>query len=250
MENASKALIMAGSVLISLLVIGALLLMFNNLSSYQESDLQNTREKQVIEFNNQFATYNRENIRGNELYSLINKVIDYNTRKTIEGNAGGIEIGYKPMTIKFSLKSDNGKTHHDFAINEPKLFSKDDYTIAKTAGIFENDILNTIQEIEDEFGNEVLSKLSTAITKVFIDNSETEQRKKQAVESFNNIVNSRDKINNFNEINEDSEIRKDIYTYYEYVQFKRAKFDCIKCEYDKDTGRIILMEFKFNGNIQ
>ena len=34
MENASKALIMAGSILIGLMVIGALLLMFNSLSSY------------------------------------------------------------------------------------------------------------------------------------------------------------------------------------------------------------------------
>ncbi len=33
MENASKALIMAGSVLIALLIIGALILMFNNLSN-------------------------------------------------------------------------------------------------------------------------------------------------------------------------------------------------------------------------
>ena len=35
MENASKALIMAGGVMIALLIIGSLLLMFNNLSSYQ-----------------------------------------------------------------------------------------------------------------------------------------------------------------------------------------------------------------------
>ena len=37
MENASKALVMAGGILIALLVIGALLLMFNQVSDYQRS---------------------------------------------------------------------------------------------------------------------------------------------------------------------------------------------------------------------
>ena len=44
MENASKALLMAAGVLIALIIIGALLLMFNNLSNYQETNTQNTRE--------------------------------------------------------------------------------------------------------------------------------------------------------------------------------------------------------------
>ena len=44
MENASKALIIAGSVLISLLVIAALVFMFNQLS-----DLRQTQEDASIE---------------------------------------------------------------------------------------------------------------------------------------------------------------------------------------------------------
>ena len=40
MENASKALIMAGSVLIALMIIGALLLMFNSISNYQQTDTE------------------------------------------------------------------------------------------------------------------------------------------------------------------------------------------------------------------
>ena len=80
MENASKALIIAGSVLIALMIIGALLLMFSNLSNYQGTDTQGTREAQVVEFNNQFETYNRNDIRGSDMISLMNRVVDYNTR--------------------------------------------------------------------------------------------------------------------------------------------------------------------------
>ena len=72
MENASKALIMAGSVLIALMIIGALVLMFSNLTSYQETNTRSTRSAQITEFNNQFETYNRKDVRGSDLYSLLN----------------------------------------------------------------------------------------------------------------------------------------------------------------------------------
>lgn len=39
-------------------------------------------------------------------------------------------------------------------------------------------------------------------------------------------------------------------TYYEYVQFKRAKFDCVSTEYNQQTGRIIRMIFKFTGKFE
>lgn len=251
MENASKALLMAGSVLISLLVIGALLLMFNNLSSYQESNIQNTREAQVIEFNNQFANYNRENVRGNELYSLLNKVIDYNKRKTIEGDEGAIEIGYKPMTIEFSLKSKDGsKNRMNFTIdNNVRLFrSGNDYTVGKSTNTFEDYIVEELGDIESTYGKDVLTKLTTGFTRIFVDNPD-DNEKSQLVKSFNDIS-TKVEITSFDEIRVDSTIRNDVSKYYEYVQFKRAYFDCVKCEYDKDTGRITYMEFKFNGSFQ
>ena len=45
-------------------------------------------------------------------------------------------------------------------------------------------------------------------------------------------------------------LKKKVDTYYEYVQFKRAKFDCIGTEYDQDTGRILKMNFKFTGKFE
>ena len=107
MENATKALIIAGSVLIALMVIGALLLMFNNLSSYQETNVQGTREAQILEFNNQYETYNRKDVRGSDLYSLLNRAIDYNRRKSTAGtgNDQGQYLAYEPMTIEFTIKT-------------------------------------------------------------------------------------------------------------------------------------------------
>ena len=80
MENASKALIMAASVLIAIVIISAFLLMMSNLTSYQESSYQSNLSAQIAEFNNQYTTYDRSNIRGSDMISLMNRIVDYNKR--------------------------------------------------------------------------------------------------------------------------------------------------------------------------
>lgn len=78
MENASKALIMAGGILIALLVLGALMLMVNNLSSYQDSQDIQTKSSQIAEFNNQFNPYIKSDISMMELKTLYNKIKNNN----------------------------------------------------------------------------------------------------------------------------------------------------------------------------
>ena len=45
-------------------------------------------------------------------------------------------------------------------------------------------------------------------------------------------------------------IKDSIRKYYEYVQFKRALFNCTEMRYDEATGRICEMSFVFNGNFR
>lgn len=144
MENASKALIMAGSVLIALMIIGALLLMFNSLSDYQKTDTTTTREAQVIEFNNQYETYNRKNVRGSDLYSVLNRVVDYNRRKSTEGKGQkdeGQYLAYIPMTIIINFAGKNQNFSADGTI---RLIKMNTYTQSNTQNDFEKDI-NTVK---------------------------------------------------------------------------------------------------------
>lgn len=143
MENASKALIMAGSVLIALMIIGALLLMFNGLSNYQKTDTTTTREAQVIEFNNQYETYNRKNVRGSDLYSVLNRVVDYNRRKSTEGKGKdeGQYLAYIPMTIIINFAGKNQNFSADGTI---RLIKMNTYTQSNTQNDFEKDI-NTVK---------------------------------------------------------------------------------------------------------
>lgn len=259
MENASKALIMAGSVLIALMIIGALLLMINNLSSYQETDTKTARDAQVVEFNNQYETYNRKNVRGSDLYSLLNRAVDYNKRKSTKGTGDkdeGEYLAYQPMEITFDLTPLSGGdwkekfwTSKDSNPNN-HLIRKSSYTVSDTNNEFKTHVYDKVKELETTYGSDSLNNLVIGMSKIFLDKSNpTEDEKKLAVDTFN-ITSKNKKANDFSQLDETSVYRKDVYTYAEYVQFKRAKFDCEETGYNQKTGRIIKMTFKFTGKFE
>ncbi len=245
MENASKALIMAGSVLIALMVIAALVLMFRNITAYQETSTRSTRSTQISEFNSEYETYDRTNVRGSDLYSLLNKVIDYNRRQSTEGTEGsdaGSEIGYEPMSITFTIS--RTELTADGTI---RLFTgnSDTYTVSGDTNTFESSIKSTIDDLEDTYGQSSLTNLTTNLTSIFIDSSDT-QEQQTAVSKFNS-ASKKVSVSSYSEIKSGSTIRNDVYKYYEYVQFKRAYFNCTSTEYNESTGRIISMVFEFTG---
>lgn len=245
MENASKALIMAGSVLIALMIIGALILTFSNLTAYQETNTRSTRSTQMAEFNSQYENYNRKDVRGSDLYSLLNKAIDYNRRESSAGTNWadrGQEMAYEPMVIEFTID----KSELVAPDGASRLFTTNTYTVSGKSNDFGNKVKDEIDDLEGEYGQSSLTNLTTNLTKIFIDDSSTSQEKKEAVQNFNS-ASKKKTVSDFKEINEKSQIRQDVYMYYEYIQFKRAYFDCEKVEYNNETGRITKMEFKFNG---
>lgn len=221
MENASKALIMAGSVLIALMIIGALLLMVNNLSSYQKVGEQNTREAQVVEFNNQFETYLRRNVRGSDMISLMNRIVDYNTRKTDTS-----EERFQRMNISIT----------GINVNNLKYNSGDSNLIASsytqdTIG----DLLTKIQIIEGNYQAKYISALSTNINEVMA----SENKAKEILPK------------NLSDYGGYNEIKNDTAKYYQYSQFKRVYFDYVESgtEYSS-MGRIVKLEFVCNNRLE
>lgn len=94
MENASKALIMAGGVLISLLVISLLVFFFNSIRSWQGTGMAVEQEERDAEFNKQYEVYERD-LYGSELLSLAQKIADYNKRESDSKGYQKIEIRVK-----------------------------------------------------------------------------------------------------------------------------------------------------------
>ncbi len=82
MENASKALLMAGGMVLAILLLTILLYAWNLFSDYQSSDDRLADIENTAKFNQQFTNYDRDDVQGYELISLINQIVDYNERKT------------------------------------------------------------------------------------------------------------------------------------------------------------------------
>lgn len=76
MENASKALIIAGAILLSILIISLGIFIFNQASEITKSS--NLSEVEVLQFNEKFTSFEGEHVRGSEVNSLLNRVVQNN----------------------------------------------------------------------------------------------------------------------------------------------------------------------------
>lgn len=101
MENASKALIMAGSILLSVLVIALLVYGYTNLSALEQTKQDTQDNIELSEYMARFEQFNRT-LYGSELLSLGNLQEDYNT--AIRRYGGENQDGYQSVSITVIIK--------------------------------------------------------------------------------------------------------------------------------------------------
>lgn len=82
MENASKALIFAGGLLISMLIVAALIFTISQVRNLKSQEQQAEQTDEVAEYNNKFNKYASENLYGVDLISLCNEVSNYNAKES------------------------------------------------------------------------------------------------------------------------------------------------------------------------
>lgn len=73
MENASKALLMAGGILIAILIIAVLVRSFTTVSMFQKAKLTEEEQAQLVAFNEQYTKYLGQYVYGTEVRTLMNK---------------------------------------------------------------------------------------------------------------------------------------------------------------------------------
>lgn len=306
MENASKALLIAGGILILIILVSLVLLVKGNISNYyaSEEELKMTEDK--TKFNEQFTRYNRNDVAGYELISLSNKIIDYNERLSSETSEGN---DVKANPVKISIILWKGNNPSDDAKNKLSydgnfyLLLKNNKPINKL--IEENSYLNknknnkSTLEVFNESARELeknskyLKGLTKNIDKIILKEgnnsnqlskawSYDDTRKKwskpsestdkegdttkllnailkfesitqsskysnklkedKSYSSYSNVATQYDNMLNDNGIN--------MYKYYEYSQFTKAKFKCTSLKYDDTTGKVNELTFEFTGEIE
>lgn len=72
MENASKALLIAGGVLIAILIVSVLVVTINIINSNQKAKEQALVTEQLVEFNQKYEAYNKKALRGTDIITLKN----------------------------------------------------------------------------------------------------------------------------------------------------------------------------------
>lgn len=244
MENATKALLMAAGILIAIIVLSLAIVVYGRVTSYYQLKQRNISEEQLTAFNNEYSVYDREDVTGFELVSLINKTIDYNQNKVYGASNTGdsdeqLGDGYEEMSIKVKLSdSRNWVLFNNQQIIE---YNGKNNTSGKrqllTSAILE------MQELERYVNPSDLTKLTSYITDL---NSITSI---DALKKFLVEKTGKDYSNAFTMVQATNanKIKEKIEKYDDFLTFKRATFSCNgidgneRIEYK--NGQIVKMSF-------
>ena len=228
MENASKALLMAGGVLIALLVISLVVLAFTQMSDYQKSQSDLVKTGQLAEFNEQFVQYVRDDINGIDLVTLANKVVSFNQKESGPG-----EINYE-QKIKLTIDMLGYQNKYNGT-----LFANSKYIIGKGGNDDFKYITNKYTALEQKYNIKTMGQLSSNLEtlKNYYKNGSSDGKTIKEI-TGKEISELENKFRN----NDFSDIEK----YSEYVEFKSAKFKGLEPEYI--NGQISELKFKYIGN--
>lgn len=92
MENASKALLIAGGVLIAILIVSVLVVTLNIVNSNQRTREKALATEQLAEFNQKYEAYNKKALRGTDIITLKNMAKSEGNAVTVKVTNGTEEI--------------------------------------------------------------------------------------------------------------------------------------------------------------
>ena len=224
MENASKALIIAGSVLMAVLVIGALMLMYNQIADIEQTKTDNDELSKMEDYSKKFEEYNGT-IYGSELFSLANLQDDYTKRYKQED-------GYTKITIKVIINN---------SISGTSYFQSGENDINKILAA-KNDIEKDITEFEDKnkFKGKTVKYYSQLTIREIADiygvnfssddlESDVEDKIRQKGGEAKRLIEAIAEYKNIKSV---------------YTEFKNKRFKCTNVTYNRNNGRIESMKFE------
>lgn len=247
--------------LIAILIVTLLVFIWGKFSEYQSSKDELANIENVAKFNEQFANYDRNNVQGYELISLINKILDYNKRySSATGNTNDIQ--YSPIIITINM----GGKRNDLIVNDGHhgsqnlLFESDEYVENPNGSLALRDLIKEIRELEEKYGGaDNATRIAKNYNNLFpkkpgdidVSSSSDISEAYNAVRKYNTFV--KDSVYTVSDIpnvmmNKYKEMyvaeEEYVYKCYEYMQFKRLYFKSKGIKYNDQTSRIEQMKFE------
>lgn len=224
MENSSKALLMAGGILTALLVVGALVLMWTNISKFQAGNTEGAKEQQIIQFNQEFETYNRDKVLGADILSIVNKIESYNERNDEVFNS---KVQYEPIEVKVNFGNQLG------AFTGTVILTNDSTPVKQ--------MIDNYTNLEGTYSREFMRKLSANLTR--LETKLDDEGKPHTDHNFSEAIKELFGRTGVNISNTKATLEK----YNEYSTMKGAKFKCVNTSYNQETGQINKLEFSFES---
>lgn len=204
MENATKALEMAASVLIGMLILGALVFAYTRMHEVKQAEEDSLLVEQASGVNKKFEVYNRNGLYGSEILSLANLIIDYNSREGAEG--------YTTIDLSVTINE----------ILDAQVYTATTYNAQKLtqcydalATLIANANTNVNGKNISYWANTSLTELRNTFTTT---TSPTYNEMQAKITTYKTL-------------------------FYEQEDMSRKVFDVVKVEYDKN-GRIVKMQYK------
>ncbi len=236
MENATKALEMAGGILLAMLIVASFMLMFNKLSynqAMQEKDVEFTKLK---EFNLKYEAYNKKILYGADVISVINMALSNNATETVEGQKSGIMYDKNDnynINIKFKLCEDKDIT--------PTLYQYDNRKAEDVKNVSDGAVIDKFN------GKEYTMKAKPSAnqgnkytTGDYYDLSVYADKTKYQDPYYNKIL----CIMPSDGITLKENANKLIVLKTEYEEFIERIFACTSVEYSEITGKVVCMTFE------
>ena len=115
MENASKALIIAGAILLAILIISLGIMIYNQASGVVNNNAMN--EVDISTFNNKFTQYEGTNVRGAQVKALVQQVVTNNisnsedSSRQVSVNIDGTQTDTPTSASSLTKQISTGKTY-------------------------------------------------------------------------------------------------------------------------------------------
>ena len=120
MENASKALIIAGAILLAILIISLGIMIYNQASGVVNNNAMS--EVEISSFNQKFTQFEGTNVKGSQVNSLLTQIVQNNVAnqedksKQVKIEVGsnnwqGTVPGKDSIPVNSTTKAQSGKTY-------------------------------------------------------------------------------------------------------------------------------------------
>jgi len=257
MENITKALLIAAGILFAVLILSLLVMFGGQLSGYFAEQHNSKIIEQDAEFNAQFENYNGQTIRGNELISIMNKIVNYNV------SIAEMEK-YDKIMFSADFKGYQKKSNGNFKYSDsdPSIFqgkmsgnilkntNNSDQNIRDIASI-PTDLINQLSSAGiSNITDSQLQALSADIQNIAIDSNAAQSLQITRNQKLQNIL-GKNKANSLN-VSQMNTLIAVTKKYYQYTQLKRAMFKCTGVQHNSSqNGRVNGMTFVIveeNGN--